>query len=146
MGAPVIQLIWSWGCEEIHRLMTKCLSAGVHCQVWKSARGVVIPKLSKDDYSLWKSYCVMYLLSCLGKVLERLVTELLEIQVHTTGALHRGQFGSIRQQSAIDTVSSMVTFCDGEWSRGRVVGALCIDIQAAFPSVNPRCLIRQLHK
>ena len=40
----------------------------------------------------------------------------------------------------------MVTYCDREWSRKRVVGALCMDIQAAFPSVNPRCMTRQLRE
>ena len=40
----------------------------------------------------------------------------------------------------------MVTICEREWSRGRVVGALCMDVQAAFPSVNPRCLTRQLRE
>ena len=40
----------------------------------------------------------------------------------------------------------MVTYCDREWSQGRVVGALCMDVQAAFPSVNQRCLTRQLRE
>ena len=31
MGAPVIQLIWRWGRVKVHRLMTECLGAGVHC-------------------------------------------------------------------------------------------------------------------
>ena len=50
MGAPVVQLIWKWGRTEIHRLMTECLRTGVHCQIWKNARGVVIPKPGKEDY------------------------------------------------------------------------------------------------
>lgn len=93
-----------------------------------------------------KSYRVISLLSCLGKVLERVATGLLEVQAHAAGALHHNQFGSIRRRSAIDAVASMITFCDREWSRGRVVGALCMDVQAAFPSVNPRCLTRQLRE
>ena len=78
--------------------------------------------------------------------MERVATGLLELQAHSTGAIHGGQFGSIRRRSAIDAVATMVTYCDREWSRGRVVGALCMDVQAAFPSVNPRCLTRQLHE
>lgn len=63
MGAPVLQLLWRWGQQEIHRLTVECLRAGVHCQNWKSARGVVIPKPGKDDYSLCRSYRVISLLS-----------------------------------------------------------------------------------
>ena len=137
LGAPVLQLLWKWGHLEIHRLMVECLRAGVHCQNWKSARGVVIPKPGKDDYSLCKSYRVISLLSCLGKVLERVVCGLLELQVCRLGALHRGQFGSIRRRSAVDAVATLVTICEREWSKGRCVGALCMDVQAAFPSVNP---------
>ena len=146
MGAPIVQLIWKWGRREIHRLMTECIRAGVHCQIWKGAKGVVIPKPGKEDYSLCKSYRVISLLSCLGKVLERVAAGLLEIQAQSTGATHGGQFGSIRRRSAIDAVATLVTFCDREWSKGRVVGALCMDVQAVFPSVNPRCMTRQLRE
>ena len=93
-----------------------------------------------------KSYRVISLLSCLGKVLERVACGLLEIQVYGGSALHSGQFGSIRRRSATDAVATMVTFCEREWSRGRVVGALCMDVQAAFPSVNPRCMTRVLRE
>lgn len=79
-------------------------------------------------------------------MLERVACGLLEIQAHRTGALHHGQFGSIRRRLAVDAVASMVTFCDREWSRGKAVGALCLDVQVAFPSVSPGCLTRQLRK
>ena len=146
MGAPVLQLLWRWGHQEVHRLMVECLRAGVHCQNWKSARAVVIPKPGRDNYSLCKSYRVISLLRCLGKVLERVVCGLLELQVCRLGALHRGQFGSIRRRSAVDAVATLVTICEREWSRGRCVGALCMDVQAAFPNVNPACLTRRLRE
>ena len=96
MEGPVVQFIWKWGRTEVHRLMTEYLRVRVHCQIWKSARGVVIPKPGKDDYSLCKSYRVISLPSCLGKVLERVVAGLLETQAHAGGRLHDRQFGSIR--------------------------------------------------
>ena len=44
---------------------------GFHPEHWKTARGVTIPKPGKDDYSLAKSYQVISLLDCLGKVVEK---------------------------------------------------------------------------
>lgn len=70
----------------------------------------------------------------------------MELQTSRLGVIHLGQFGSIRRRSAVDAVATLVTLCEQEWSKGRCVGALCVDVQAAFPSVNPRCLTSRLRE
>ena len=54
------------------------------------ARGISIPKPNKPSYELAKSYRTIPLLSCLGKAVERVVTELLSRHCETSGTLHEG--------------------------------------------------------
>ncbi|KAF7574104.1 hypothetical protein PtrM4_057270 [Pyrenophora tritici-repentis] len=45
---------------------------GYHPKCWKQATGAVLKKASKPDYSIPKAYRVITLLSCLGKINERI--------------------------------------------------------------------------
>ena len=49
---------------------------GIHPRCWKIARGVAIPRPGKEDYDLAKSYRVISLLNCLGKIVEKVATML----------------------------------------------------------------------
>jgi hypothetical protein len=53
------------------------IRTGRHTAAWKLARGVVIHKHGKDNYTKLKAYHSMSLLSWMRKVLEKVVTELL---------------------------------------------------------------------
>ena len=59
------------------RLTKAAISTGRHPAVWKRASGLVIRKPGKDDYTQLKSNPSISLLSCMGKVIENVVTELL---------------------------------------------------------------------
>ena len=61
-----------------------------HPEHWKTARGIVIPKLGKYDYSQAKAYRVISLLDYLGKVVEKVVAYLLSNQCERTGVLDLG--------------------------------------------------------
>ena len=93
-----------------------------------------------------RSYRVISLLNCLGKALERVVCELLDRPCNEHQALHPGQFGSRRGRLAIEAVATMVGLMEHAWERGRIAGALCMGVEAAFPSVNPVCLVRRLRE
>jgi hypothetical protein len=62
--------------------MTKAaICSGRHPVVWKRASGVVISKPGNDDYIQLKAYCSISLLSCMGKVVERVVAEMISDEV-----------------------------------------------------------------
>jgi hypothetical protein len=54
-------------------LVTALLQYGLHYYKWKYAICVVIPKQGKSNYTLEKSYRPISLLSCLGKIIEKIV-------------------------------------------------------------------------
>jgi hypothetical protein len=67
IGPAVLKPLWGWDPEQITALFRAYTPAGLHARMWKLARGAVIAKPGKDDYSKVKSYRVICLLSCIGK-------------------------------------------------------------------------------
>jgi len=65
-------LLWKRDNERILRLMKAAFRRGRQPSVSKWATGVVIPMPGKDDYTELKAYRFRSLLSCIGKVVEKL--------------------------------------------------------------------------
>ena len=137
-----IRCLYDWEPERVVALVREHIRLGFHPEHWKTARGVTIPKPGKDDYSQAKAYRVISLLNCLGKVVEKTVAYLLSNQCERTGALHPGQYGSRPQRSAVDAVGLAMARTQQAWTQGKMVGALLMDVSAAFPSVAKDCLVR----
>jgi len=72
-----IRLLWKWDKERIVRLTRAAICTGRHPAVWKRASHVVIRKPGKDHYTKLKAYRSISLLSCMGKVVEKVAVELL---------------------------------------------------------------------
>jgi len=51
ISAGIIKVFWQWDEQRITQLVRTCIRLGVHPGIWKTARGVVIPKPGKPDYS-----------------------------------------------------------------------------------------------
>jgi Reverse transcriptase (RNA-dependent DNA polymerase) len=80
----------------------------VHLKAWKKAKGILLRKPNKSDYSIAKSYRVISLLNCLGKVAEKVATTAIANFCETNELLHKGQFGCRKQRSAIDVVAKLI--------------------------------------
>ena len=92
-----------WECEDILTpYLLPLLSASLRLQSipseWKSAMVVTVPKPG-GDVSLPKGYQPINLLSCLSKVLERIVTVRLTCFLETSSALSETQFGFLQTRS-----------------------------------------------
>jgi hypothetical protein len=144
IGASVICLLWEWDSARITALVRTSLRLGAHPKSWKIAKGVTIPKPGKDDYSKVKSYRVISLLNCLSKVVEKVVAMMLIDHREWYGTFHPGQYGCRRSLSAVDTVGVLMAKAQEVWSRKQVSGALCMDVEAAFPSVAKDCLAHKM--
>ena len=46
-----------------------------HPQKWKQACGILLKKVEKRDLTLVKSYRVISLLNCMGKLVEKVIAE-----------------------------------------------------------------------
>jgi len=81
---------------------------GRHPKVRKQASGMVICKPGRDNYRSLKGYRSVSLLSCMGKVVEEVATELLSEQAKRRGRLSDRQFRSRKGHSALDAEAIMV--------------------------------------
>jgi hypothetical protein len=69
---------------------------------------MLIPKPSQDNYTNLKAYCSISLLSCLRKVVLKVVMELLTEEADRRGLLSDRQIRSQNGQSTFDAVAIMV--------------------------------------
>jgi len=70
-------LLWEWEKMRIDEIAKAVVRRGRHPAVWKRASMIVIRKPGKDNYTKLKVYHSNSLLSCMGKVVEKVVAELL---------------------------------------------------------------------
>jgi hypothetical protein len=82
-----IRLLRKWEKERIVRLAMAAIRMGRHPLVWKRASEVVIHKPSKDNYTQLKAYRSISLLCSMGKVVEKVVAELLSDESERRGLL-----------------------------------------------------------
>ena len=125
----------SWDTPRAVAIIRAHIRPGVHPECWKLARGVIIPKPGKDDYSAAKSYRCIPLLNCLGKMVQKVAADLISEYFEASQGFHPGQYGCRTKRSATDAVGVVIAQVQDAWKRGVVVGALLTDVAAAFPSV-----------
>ena len=106
----------------------------------------MIPKPSREDMEDCTSYRCISLLSCMGKVLEKVVCRILEDRLKGSSLIDQGQYGSLRRRSAVDAVASLVSMVKEAWEDKKIAGATCMDVKAAFPSVRADHLARRHQK
>ena len=81
---------------------------GYYPTCWRRATGAILKKPSKPDHSIPKAYRVITLLSCLGKVIERIIAKRLSYLAKTTSLLHNSQIGGRLKKLAIDAALLLV--------------------------------------
>jgi len=106
-----------------------------HPAPWEPARGRLLPKLGKEDYTNLKTYQTISALSFMGEVSENVVAELLSDGAERTALLSPVQFSSRKIRLAIDTAGITVDRAHASWTENSIPGVLLMDIKAAFPSV-----------
>jgi hypothetical protein len=98
----------------------------------------------KEEYMRLTSYRTISLLRCIGKVVEKLVAELLSYEAEKRVLVSDGQFGSSTKRTAIDGAAIMVERACAASKEDNITGVLLMDIKAALPSVGRGRLIHAL--
>ncbi len=96
---------WTWDATCITSLVQQAIRLQYHPQLWRHAKGILMEKPNKRDRTLVKSYRVISLLNCLGKVVEKLVAQKLSQFCEAKGKLHSGQMGGRRYRSSINAAA-----------------------------------------
>jgi hypothetical protein len=149
-----LRLLWRWAKDRIVALIQGCVRTGYHPCTWKTAKGVLLRKQGKPTYTIAKAYRVISLLSCLGKVVEKLVTKVENAWVKKRTALAllldvKGAFDRVNKKQLLNRMvqvgmaGNVVRWVDSFLSDRRAM--LVIDgrtsetrnIQAGLPQGSP---------
>ena len=104
----ILRMIWDWDKERIISMVDQAIRLGYHPKEWKKAREILLEKGRKRDLSLVRSYRVISLLNCMGKVVEKVVANQLLDYCKTYIKLYSGQMGARKKRSAINMVAALV--------------------------------------
>ncbi|KAH7563658.1 hypothetical protein BM1_00705 [Bipolaris maydis] len=129
---------WTWPALTEDELSFACC---YHPRCWRKAKGVILRKPNKPDYSIPKAYRVISLLNCLGKVLERLVARRLGALAETTDLLHPSQLGGRLKKSAIDAALLFYNNIQQQKRKQKTTTTIFLDIKGAFDHVSKNKLL-----
>lgn len=104
----ILCILWDWNLDCITSVATQAIRLQYHPEKWRHAKGVLLEKPNKRDCSLVKSYRVISLLNCLGKIVEKLVAKQLAQFYDANEKLHKDQMRARKNRSAIDTTAILV--------------------------------------
>jgi hypothetical protein len=119
-----------------YQLYYKLIKLDFHPSCWKESIGVIIKKFYKEDYSDSKSYRIVSLLNCLGKIAEKIVAERLSFFAETINLLYFDQIGGRKQKSAINAAISLLSDIEINKHEKKLTSVLFLDIKGAFDHVN----------
>ena len=108
-----------------------CLRLGYFPKEWKHAKIIMVPKPGKD-LSLAKNYRPISLLSCLGKLFERLLAGRLSEHLEEKGLFNKNQSGFRRGKMTSDQLLRFVEESHLGLKKGQATACLFLDAEAAF--------------
>ena len=120
--------------RELLRIFNQCFSLGEFPSTWKEGLIVPIKKPSKPPEEL-KSYRPITLLSCLGKLFERIIQARLEYHLENTNCLSETQFGFRKGRGTINCLLRLENTIKNALASNEIVGAVYIDLTSAFDTV-----------
>ena len=98
----------------------------------ETSRGGLLKNGNKRDKSLVKSYSIISLLNCTGKLVEKVVIEKLSRFYKINLKLHKGQIGAQKRRCAIDTSAIIVYNIHKIWEKKKIAASLLMDVKGAF--------------
>ena len=129
--------------DELLYLYNTALHTGVFPELWKE--GVIIPILKpgkpKEDPS---SYRPITLLSCIGKIFERILKKRLEYIIEKDNLLSPSQTGFRIEQGTIDCLLRMDNTIRTSMSQNKTTIMIYIDLKNAFDSIWCEGLVSKL--
>src|SRR5690606_21545464 len=115
-----------------HQLFCACIVNAYHPLCWREAKGAILAKPSKPDYQAPKSYRIIALLNCLGKIAEKLVAKRLSPHCEDNHLLHEGQMGGRPHRSATAAILALTHDVELGKQQHLVTSALFMDVKGAF--------------
>ncbi|KAF2353383.1 Reverse transcriptase domain [Trinorchestia longiramus] len=118
----------------LFQLYSKSLQSGIFPTVWQPAIIIPLPKPNKPPTSM-DSYRPISLLSCVQKLMERLIVSRLTFFLEQKGVFRKTQGGYRRKLSAIDQVTKLEAAIRSTLVNKSTMLCLFVDFSSAFDTV-----------
>lgn len=138
---------WPAYSAILARIFDRCIALGVHPEVYKAARTVVLRKPGKETYTVPGSYRPITLLPTTGKLLEAIIAQrVLRIAESREGVLPAEHYGGRPHRSAEDATLQIQQFICNAHATKREVALLAIDVSGAYNAVRKAPLLADLKR
>jgi len=124
----------------------QCLANGYHPLQWWRAITIALKKPNKPDYTQPRAYCLITLLECIGKLLEKVVAHRLTYLTGQYNLISGSQFGDRANFSTSDAILIFVYDIHNSWNHSLATSTLTFDIKGYFDFVNREHLLNEMKK
>ena len=142
----IVQKLFQSLKKVFFMIYSKFIRINYHPLCWRTGLGTVLKKPNKSDYSLSKSYRIIELLNCLGKIAEKIVANRLAYLGENSNLLDIEKMGGRKNHSAIDAVMNDVHDIEIANRNKNVLSCLLLDVQGAFDFVSINQLLNVMKK
>lgn len=124
---------------SLTQMFNRCLELRSHPTSWKES--VVIPIPKKNTQSCISNLRPISLLSCLGKILETIMTERISFTLEENSLLDDKQFGFRKQKSVEQGLLRFQRSLEEGLSHSKVIYCCSLDVKSAFDMVSHQILV-----
>jgi len=132
--------------EHVYHIYRAVFDIGVYYEPWQHWNTIVLRKPGKARYDTAKSYRPIALLNTLHKLLTSITAELLIYWGEHHKLLPPMHFGGRPGRTTTDAVHLLAQTVKHAWRNGKVVSALFLDIEGAFPNATTERLLHNMRK
>ena len=120
--------------DRLLPIFNATLQLDTYYEPWRESTTVIIRKPGKPDYSIPKAYRPIALLNTTAKLLSALIADRVSYILETHNLLPSTHFGGRPGRSTTDSLHLLEATIRHAWRQGKVVSALFLDIEGAFPN------------
>ena len=115
-------------------MYNQCLKIGYFPSKWKEAQGIMLPKPKKDN-KITTNYRPIRLLSCIGKLFEKIIAHRMRSKLEEENFFNKWQIGYRNKRCAMEHILRLADDAHIAHSRHHKGAAIFIDVENAFDSV-----------
>ena len=116
------------------KLFNNCIQLGYYPKIWKKALGVMIPKPEKDP-KICTNYRPISLLSCIGKLFEKIITNRILKDLESRNFFNKWQRAYRNNKEGIEHIIRFTEHINLAVNKGWYAAAILLDVEKAFDSV-----------
>ena len=139
----IICILWKWDPNLITSGVTQTIRLQYHLKQYRYSKGVFFQKFNMRDCKLVKSYQVIILLNCSGKVVGKLIAKQILQFCESNRRLHNSQLRATKNGFTIGTAAILVHICQVVCKKKQIAWALLINMKGAFDHVSQVKLVQK---